>query len=61
MRDESGYITLPDNVERITVDTVVGLETCMRYVRGQPVVGVDCEWCPTSKVLALLQLATLSR
>lgn len=61
MPDESVYMALPNNVEVITVGTVEGLEACMRYIRGQPLVGVDCEWCPMSKVLALLQLATVSR
>lgn len=55
------FLQLPVTVEIVNVESEEQLLSCVQYLSEKKVVGIDAEWCPTTKELALLQIATDSR
>jgi hypothetical protein len=55
------FLQLPPAVQVEIIIDQDQLYNCVGSLRNEPIVGLDAEWCPQTKELSLLQIATSTR
>jgi hypothetical protein len=55
------FLQLPPAVQVQIIIDQNQLCNCVESLRNEPIVGLDVEWCPQTKELSLLQIATSTR